>query len=497
MRNRILFLVFLLVSISSVSTFGYAQWARTYGERGSDWARSIQQTRDGGFIAAGSTNSFGAEGWGDWWILKLDSTGAIEWQKTFVGSGADYAYFIQQTFDEGFVVIGDSGTSFGEGLGNFWVLKLDSAGDIEWQKVFGGNGWDRARFIQQTIDGGYIIAAVTNKTGNLGNDDAWILKLSSDGAIEWQRTYRGKNDDNTVSIQQTLDGGYIVAGSTSSFGAGEDDFWVLKLDFTGSIEWQKTYGGSGWDFAQSIQQTLDGGYVVAGATSSFIEAPQIGEKPTDFWVLKLDPSGFIEWQKTYGGYLRDFAQSIQQTVDEGYIFAGTVSMPYGVGEADLLIIKTLSTGDIDPSCGEFVKISDCSVYETEILPVDSKAKSKKTQITPQDTFIIPQDTSSLTELICIGDKPPKAPKKLKAKALSSSKIRLKWKDKSKNEDGFMIERRMGSKGTWEIIEKSKQNTNKYKDDGLYANEEYYYRVRAFNATGYSSYSNDAKTRTKR
>jgi len=285
----------LLISVYFMVNFSEScdaqQWARVYGGDSYDIANSIQQTTDGGYIVAGYTSSFGA-GNDDAWVLKLNSSGDVIWQKTYGGSGYDYAYSIQQTTDGGYIVAGK--LYFGSGANDFWVLKLNSRGDVDeilqsWQKTYGGSNYDSddyAYSIQQTTDGGYIVAGQTYSFG-AGNGDAWVLKLNSSGDVIWQKTYGGSNYDSAYSIQQTTDGGYIVAG-IYSFWAGNDGTWVLKLNSSGDVIWQKTYGGSGYDYAYSIQQTTDGGYIVAGNTYSF------GADDYDIWVLKLDSNGEIQ-----------------------------------------------------------------------------------------------------------------------------------------------------------------------------------------------------------
>jgi len=256
---------------------------KTYGGSEDDEANSIQQTRDGGYIVAGYTWSKGAGGW-DFWVLKLNEKGEIIWEKTYGGEGNDKAYSIQQTRDGGYIVAGST-RSKGAGGYDFWVLKLNEKGEIIWEKTYGGSGNDEANSIQQTRDGGYIVAGYTRSKGKGGEADFWILKLDEKGKIIWEKTYGGIDYDIANSIQQTRDGGYIVAGSTRSKGG---DFWILKLDEKGKIIWEKTYGGPGDDEAYSIQQTRDGGYIVAGYTYSK------GAGGKDFWVLKLDEYGEIE-----------------------------------------------------------------------------------------------------------------------------------------------------------------------------------------------------------
>ena len=431
-----LFVIFPLIPLN-------AQWARTYGGSDEDNAYSIDQTSDGGYIVAGYTLSFGA-GYKDFWVLKLSSTGAIEWEQTYGGSNDDVAQFIQQTSDGGYIVAGET-WSFGAGYCDIWVLKLSSTGSIEWQQTYGGFYRDYARLIQQTSDGGYIVAgyAFSFVTGSL---DILVLKLSSTGAIEWQRTYGGTYKDFAWEIQQTDDGGYIVAGQTYSFGAGSDDAWILKLSSTGAIEWQQTYGGIDRDWASTIRQTSDGGYIVACGTYSF------GAGDWDFWILKLSSTGAIEWQRTYGGIESDWSQTCLPTSDGGYIVTGYtesfgagdrdawvfklsstgaiewertyggiqgdyVGYPsiqhekyggyivagytesFGAGKRDVWVLKLSSAGDIDPCCG-FIGSSYAVVSYPVISPQDTYISDQDTYIFPQDTSIGPQDTSAIVYLLC-------------------------------------------------------------------------------------------------
>jgi len=288
---------------------------KTFGGSGYDYASSVKQTTDGGYIVAGYTGSFGA-GSSDVYILKLNPDGSLAWQKTFGGSDYDVAHSIQQTTDGGYIVAGYT-NSFG--YYDAYILKLNSDGSLAWQKTFGGTGYDEAYSIQQTTDGGYIVAGKTYPF-RAGDYDIYILKLNSDGSLVWSKTFGGSNNDEAYSIQQTTDGGYIVAGKTYTFGAVWSDAYVLKLDSDGSLEWQKTFGGSGNDWAYSIQQTTDGGYIVAGLTGSF------GAVWYDAYVLKLDSDGSLSWQQMFGEDGYDAAYSIQQTTDGGYIVAGVTGL---------------------------------------------------------------------------------------------------------------------------------------------------------------------------
>jgi len=324
------------------------EWQCCLGGSDEDWAHSIQQTRDGGYIVTGGSRSndgdvTGCHGFTDYWVVKLDSTDSIEWQRCLGGSDWDEAHSIQQTSDGGYVVAGMSSSNDGDVTGNhssgiidvwdYWIVKLDSAGLIEWQRCLGGSSSDVAQSIQQISDGGYIVAGSSNSndgdvTGNHGDWDYWVVKLDSAGSIKWQRSYGGSSTDVAHSIQQTIDDGYIVAGWSGSDDGdvignhGVTDCWIVKLDSVGAIEWQHCLGGSSIDDAYSIQQTSDGGYIVAGSSYSNNGDVTGNHGVIDCWIVKLDSSGLIEWQRCLGGSGEDEAYSIQQTSDGGFIIAG-------------------------------------------------------------------------------------------------------------------------------------------------------------------------------
>ena len=376
----ILFAGFLL-SLSAIPSHG--QWVSIFGGANYDLAESIQQADDGGYIVAGHTISFGAGG-SDAWILKFDAGGNIVWQRTYGGSLDEYARAIQQTQDGGYIVAGDT-YAYEPGIYNFWVLKIDGSGNIDWKKTYTGDRFAYARAIQQTLDGGYIVAG----TVNLGGSDAWILKLDGNGLVVWERTYGDNftNDYHAYSIQQTLDGGYIVAGYIGYIGTGA---WVFKIDENGNVLWQTGLGPLG-SYARAIQQTQDGGYIVAGFTDTYyypyegyawackldgsgngvwqkvyggdgryqinsVKQTQNGEyilaghriplgvnSHADVSVLKLDGSGNIVWQKTFGGIYDDYGNSVQQTQDGGYIISGGTTF-VGTNNAEMLLLKLDENG---------------------------------------------------------------------------------------------------------------------------------------------------------
>lgn len=334
LRFDILILLFLLV-LFPVTALA-STWAKSYGGSGYDNALSIQQTSDGGFIVAGKSESYGAGDF-DCWVLKLDAGGHVMWQKRYGGAGYDAAHSIQQTSDGGFIVAGFT-DSYGAGLRDAWILKLDANGNVIWQRTYGGSGTDEVYTIQQTTDGGFIVAGHTDSSG-AGGGDVWILKLDASGTITWQKTYGGSSYDVAFfhCVQQTSDGGFIVAGVTFSGSSGNDDFLVFKIDANGNVTWQKTYDGPGYEGARSVQQTSDGGFIVAGYTTSD------GAGSFDHWVFRLDANGKVIWQKTYGDSGQDVAWSIQQTKpDGGFIVAGYKDGYTGTG---YLLYRLYSNGN--------------------------------------------------------------------------------------------------------------------------------------------------------
>ena len=335
-RSFILGILLVIVLFLLSITNAHAQWAYTYGGTAYDYATSIKQTSDGGYIATGYTESFGA-GNSDVWLLKLDGSGNVIWQKTYGGTGRDYTFDAQQTEDGGYLVTGMT-NSFSAGDLDVWLLKLDGSGNVTWEKTYGGIGDDSAASVRQTEDGGYIVAGGTSSFG-AGSSDFWLLKLDGSGNVTWEKAYGGTGYDYAMSIKQSFDKGYIVAGYTSSFGVTNSGMWIIKVDENGVITWQKTFGGTGYDYAESITQTQDGGYLVAGETTSF------GAGDYDLWIIKLDENGVITWQKTYGGTAYDYASSITQTQDVGYLVAASTES-FGAGRNDLWLIKLDNAGAI-------------------------------------------------------------------------------------------------------------------------------------------------------
>lgn len=308
------------------------EWNKSYGGTGYDFARSVHQTTDGGYIFAGYTDSY-LPGNNDAWLVKTYANGTQEWDKAYPGANSDFAFSIEQTSDGGYVVAGQT-WSYGAGNGDAYLFKTYADGTQEWAEVSGGTGYDYVITVQQTSDGGYIFAGSTTSFG-AGNYDAWLIKTYPNGTQEWNRTFGGVGRELIYSVHQTSDGGYIMAGATGSYGAGNDDAWLVKTYPNGTQEWSKVFGGSGYDFASSVQQTSDGGYILAGFTASY------GAGSNDAWLIKTYPNGTQQWSKTFGGSGYDSASSVQQTSDNGYILACTIESN---GYAYATLIKTYSDG---------------------------------------------------------------------------------------------------------------------------------------------------------
>jgi hypothetical protein len=311
-------------------------WTRTYGGTGGEFGLSVQQTSDGGYIIAGETSSFGA-GSHDAYLIKTDAGGDTVWTRTFGGPGSEFGNSVQQTSDGGYIVAGET-TSFGAGSGDAYLMKMDADGDTVWIRTYGGTGWDDGNSVQQTSDGGYIITGDTDSFG-AGGKDAYLIKTDADGDTLWTRTYGGTGEETGWSVQQTSDGGYIIAGDTDSFGAGSYDVYLIKTDASGDTVWTRTYGGTGVDLGGAVQQTSDGGYIFAGMTDSF------GAGSYDMYLIRMDASGDTVWTRTYGGAGVEAGGSVQQASDGGYVFTGYTSS-FGAGSEDVYLVRTDASGDV-------------------------------------------------------------------------------------------------------------------------------------------------------
>jgi hypothetical protein len=354
----------LLILFALKASVGYSQdilWEKSFGGKHAEYLFDVQPTADNGFILAGSSLS-GKTGLKteanngdlDYWVWKIDEEGKLEWQKNLGGAQTDILYSLKVTLDGGFILAGNSNSNKGGqkkndcfGQEDFWIIKLDAKGNEEWQQTIGGSGQDELQTIIQTVDGGYLVggsstsgvsdnistsADIKGKTEeNFGSKDFWILKLNQDGKIEWQKTFGGTFSDVLKSVKQTSDGGYIAGGSSNSPESGnkieknygKSDYWVLKLDKDGLLEWQRTYGGDGNDQLSVVELTSDGNIIIGGSSNS--AATGIKDrmsKGKDFWLLKIDKNGQILWQEVYNIGKSDLLLSVIENEDQTLLLGG-------------------------------------------------------------------------------------------------------------------------------------------------------------------------------
>jgi hypothetical protein len=328
--------VFLISSFTvMVNAQDYGiMWNQTYGSSEEDVANSLVQTSDGGFVVAGYTKAFDIDG--DAWLVKTDASGNVEWNRTYGEEDWDRINSLVKTSDGGYALAGYT-YSFSAGFGDFWLIKTDSSGNMEWNKIFGEYDLDRANSLVETSDGGFALAGYTNSFG-AGHYDFWLIKTDSSGNLEWNQTYGGVDQDIAWSLIQTSDGGFVLAGETLSFGAGDHDFWLVKTDSSGNMEWNQTFGKEDYDFAYSIVESIDGGYALAGISRS--------EDSADFWLIKTDIYGQIQWDKRYRRGTHSGAYSLIVTSNGGYALAGYSHSIFGSTGTDFWLVKTDPYGNI-------------------------------------------------------------------------------------------------------------------------------------------------------
>ncbi|MEO0091546.1 MAG: PKD domain-containing protein [candidate division WOR-3 bacterium] len=313
-------------------SLGLEQWNKTFGGTGDDYGYSMQQTSDGGYIIIGTTESYGAGG-SDIWLIKTDSLGNEQWQKTFGGTSDDFGKSVQQTPDGGYILVGSIETGGTNGI-DVLLIKTNSLGTMQWNKNFHKNEEDYGEEVKRTIDGGYIIVGWTY-FWDAENIDVWLIKTDANGNMQWNKTFNNADEDYGFSVQQTTDGGYIITGATYSYDLDNIDVWLIKTSTTGSRQWDKTFHKNDEDCGYSVQQTTDGGYIITGYTFS---------DNADVWLIKTNSTGTMQWNKTIGGVDDDFGYSVRQTADAGYIITGATDS-YGTGYLDVLLIKTDRAGN--------------------------------------------------------------------------------------------------------------------------------------------------------
>ncbi len=352
---------------------GALEWSRTYGGSKDDRGQAVIQTADGGYALTGyamSDDGDGSnnEGFHDNWVLRLDPAGEILWERSFGFSGHDHSYDILQTDDGGFFFIGfldltaaraDGYTGKGNyatlhGVGEFWCTKIDARGELQWRYYFGGTNNDRAHAVVPAPDGGFVMAGFSESgdfdiTEPNGSYDFWVVKVQEDGQLVWQKNLGGTGIDTAADITRAADGGYLIAGHSFSTDGdvstpkGEADVWVVKLSEAGEFLWDASYGGAAFDAAESITPAADGGFYLTGTTrSSEEDLDNAGEN--DLLILKIASDGATEWQRTYGGAGLDLGFDAVESSDGSLMVVGELADPGaaglpGRGVTDLLLLK--------------------------------------------------------------------------------------------------------------------------------------------------------------
>ena len=304
------------------------QWNETFGGTSDDIGYSVQQTADGGYIVTGFQLSGSINT--DVYLIKTDSSGGKNWEKTFGGTLPDEGWSVCQIIGGGYIITGKT-SSYGAGGSDVWLIKTDGDGNQQWSKTFGGTSDDWGRSVVEISDG-YVIAGSTSSYG-AGGSDVWLIKTDGDGNQQWSKTFGGTSDDWGWSVQE-ISGGFIIVGTTYSYGAGGSDVWLIKTDSNGNKLWDKTFGGVADDRGWSVQE-VSSGYIIAGLTSSY------GSGNYDCWLIKTDSNGNEQWSEAYGGIDNDIGYSMQQTSDGGYVIAGGTAS-YGAGGSDVWLIKIAS-----------------------------------------------------------------------------------------------------------------------------------------------------------
>ncbi len=310
-----------------------SMWSKTYGGAGNDTGQGqTVQTSDGGYAISGDTNSSGAGGM-DFWLIKTDASGNMQWNKTYGGALDESAKHMTQASDGGYAISGGT-YSFGAGGQDAWLVKTDANGNMLWNKTYGGTGDDSGYGLVQTSDGGYAIVVITNSFG-AGGYDTWLIKTDASGNMQWNQTYGGAQDDWGYYLIQSSDGGYAMEGYTRSFGGYK--VYLVKADADGNMQWNKTYAISTLpNIGHYAIQTADGGYAIVGWT-------YISGQDQDFTLYKTDADGNLQWDMTYGGAEVENGYAVLQDSDGGYVLTGNTNS-FGAGGTDIWLVKTDELG---------------------------------------------------------------------------------------------------------------------------------------------------------
>lgn len=333
--KKMLIAAMISISIAGTAAAQDTLWTRVYGGPASDYIQSARHTEDGGYIFCGATESYGAGGW-DAYILRTDAEGDTLWTRTYGGTDNDNASSFDDTAEGDFIVTGET-ASFGAGDHDIYLFKMDADGDTIWARAYGGAGYERGTKVVETQDGRYAVFGRTSSYG-AGDFDFYLVFVGSDGDTLSTHTYGGTGTDIGFAIQETHDGGFILGGVTNSYGAGDFDFFLVKTDSQGSLEWQETYGGAGMEWCHDALQCADSGFVILGSTETWTHGS------TDMYIVKTNASGDTLWTRVYGTVYSDSGNSVRQTEEGGFIVAG-FSGDWAAGWGDLYMLRTDALGD--------------------------------------------------------------------------------------------------------------------------------------------------------
>ena len=330
------------ICLVKIDEFGTAEWNMTYGGPDYDFGRSLVATADGGYAIAGYTGYIGSGELSDFWLIKTDAYGNEEWNQTYGGADQDKVASLVATADGGYAIAGTTHSS-DYMFGDFWLIKTDAYGNEEWNQTYGGIEGEWLYSMVEAQDGGYAMVGTWDLPifgGSGWTNNSWLVKTDVDGNMEWNQTYEGGNAHSLVA---TADGGYAIASTRfydSNGVGGWSDFWLIKTDEFGTVDWNMTYGGSNEEKAFSLVEASDGGYALAGTTQfSDLDPHNVDNGIYNSWLVKTDVDGNMEWNQTYGGEEIDEAYSLVETSDGGYALAGYTSS-YGAGVADVWLVKT-------------------------------------------------------------------------------------------------------------------------------------------------------------
>jgi prepilin-type N-terminal cleavage/methylation domain-containing protein/uncharacterized delta-60 repeat protein len=394
---------------------GTLSWSKTWGGGNTEYGYDLVQTSDGGYAVTGITNSYGAGGY-DMFIAKFTSSGTLSWNRTWGGAAYDQGRSIIQTSDGGYVVTGSTELS-GAGMADTILIKYNSSGTMLWNRTWGGTGVEWGNSVIQTSDGGYAVTGDTSICSPTCSYDATLVKYASDGTLSWNRSIGGSGSDYGFSIIQTSDGGYVIAGMTYSYGAGDMDAYLVKLNSSGVMSWDKTWGGADYDFNHSVTQTSDGGYVVVGFTNTF------GAGSGDSFNAKYSNTGSLIWDNTFGSYRGDDrAYGVASTSDGGFVVVGSARLEMGPGGlSDVFIAKYRPSGVVTGCSAPLCQ----GVAATVMTPSATVSTPTKTVTTPTATITTPSATvtSPTASTVIIA---PVAPTPAPTITFSSQELYVAW-----------------------------------------------------------------------